>query len=335
MDCLPGKDSASGTKFTVADFFEAGREKLGLTLLSGAGAMEREIEEPILNRPGLALTGFLTDFAGKRVQVIGNSEVSYLNSLAPEERRSKVRDFLQRSPVISIFTNGARPPDEELAMADEYGVVSFSTPMLTRFFTHQAFFVLDRLSAPRTTIYGTMIEVAGLGVLFEGAPGLGKSETALGLIKRGCALVADDLTCLRKDSSRDCIFASASASTVGYIEIRGIGLINVPRIFGVNSMRGEKRLDLVITFKPLEEVREIVDRVEPSLEPKRILGVDIPNILLPVSEGRDLVNLVETAVQQHKLNLQGHSSANDLTKRLKDRFMKSAAGRRQAAGGSG
>ncbi len=320
MDRLPGKANVHGTKFTVADFYKAGREKLCLDILSGAGAMEQEIEEPTINRPGLALTGFFTDFARERVQVLGNADVSYLDSLSLEDRRSHVRDFLSRKPALVVFTNGHRPPESELRQADEFGIVTMTTPMETRFFTHQAFFVLDRLSAPRTTMYGTMIEVAGQGLLFEGAPGLGKSETALGLIKRGCALVADDLTCLRKDSSSECIFGSASASTAGYIEIRGIGLMNVPKIFGVNSLRGEKRLDLVITFKPLDEVRDIVDRVEPSLNPKNILGVKVPNILLPVSEGRDLVNLVETAVQQHKLQLEGHSSADDLTRHMKERM---------------
>ena len=186
-------------------------------------------------------------------------------------------------------------------------------------FTHHSAFVLEKLGAPRTSLYGTMIEVCGLGVLFEGDPGLGKSETALGLVKRGCALIADDLTCIRKDVANNLLFGSASDSTAGYMEIRGIGIMHVPSVFGVCAVRGEKRLQLVVSFRRLRDVKGEIDRIGQTRKVRTILGVDVPNIIIPVSEGRDLVNLVETAAMQQKLVMSGYDPVEELSERLRRR----------------
>jgi HPr kinase/phosphorylase len=191
--------------------------------------------------------------------------------------------------------------------------------MTTSAFTHHSAFVLEKLGAPTTSIYGTMVEVCGIGVLFEGDPGLGKSETALGLIKRGCALVADDLTCIRKDVGNNLLFGSASGSTAGYMEIRGIGIMHVQSVFGVSAVRGEKRLELIITFKRLDDVKGEIDRIGQTRRVKTILGVDVPNIIIPVSAGRDLVNLVETAAMQQKLVMSGYDPVFELSERLRKR----------------
>ena len=164
-----------------------------------------------------------------------------------------------------------------------------------------------------------MVEVAGLGVLIEGEPGLGKSETALGLIRRGCALVSDDLTCVRREVGKDIVYGSASDSTAGYMEIRGIGIMHVPSLFGVAAVRGEKRLELIITFRRLEDVKGEIDRIGQKRQVKKVLGVEIPNVVIPVSEGRDLVNLVETAALQEKLLLSGCDPVGELSERLRRR----------------
>lgn len=319
MKALPTGASAKGNTFTVSDFYEAGRERLRLELVAGGKSLSREIEEPIVNRPGLALTGFYEHFAWKRLQLIGKAETAYLESLDPAVRVARLRALIDRKAFCFIYTNGQKPHPDEMALADETGAVLLASPLKTRVFANQSAFVLERLAAPTTTIYGTMVEVAGLGVLFEGAPGLGKSETALGLVKRGCALVADDLTCIRKEVGNNALFASASESTAGYMEIRGIGIMHIPSIFGVNAVRSEKRLQLVITLKPLRDVRGEIDRVGQSRKARTILGVDVPNIVIPVSEGRDLVNLVETAAQQQKLILSGYDPVEALSERLRVR----------------
>ena len=319
MRNLPTRSSADGNAFTVADFYEAGRDALSLELVAGGENLGRKVEEPIVNRPGLALTGFYRHFAWERLQLLGNAEMAYLDSLDEKVRCERLRALSDHKAFVFIYTNGRRPNRAEIALAKETGAVLMSTPLKTRVFSHQSAFVLERLGAPTTSLYGTMVEVCGLGVLFEGDPGLGKSETALGLIKHGCALVADDLTCIRKEVGNNHLFGSASDSTAGFMEIRGIGIMDVARVFGVAAVRGEKRLELIITFKRLKDVQGEIDRIGQTKRVKTILGVDVPNIIIPVSEGRDLVNLVETAAMQQKLIMSGADPVDELSERLRRR----------------
>ena len=319
MKTLPVKANAKGRPVTVAGFLEAGRDTLALRLVAGGNNIDRVIEEPIVNRPGLALTGFYTHFAAGRLQLIGKGEMAYLKSLPHETRIARLKAIIDLKATCFVFTNGQQPDEAEKRLAEEMGAVILVSPLKTRLFAGLATFELEKLAAPTTSIYGTMVEVCGLGVLFEGDPGLGKSETALGLIKRGCALVADDLTCLRKAPGNNVLFGSASDSTAGYMEIRGIGIMHIPSLFGVSAVRGEKRLHLIITFKHLDEVRGDVDRIGQTRRVKRILDVDVPNIMIPVSEGRDLVNLVETAAMQQKLLMSGGDPVFDLSERLRRR----------------
>ncbi|MBP5790850.1 MAG: HPr(Ser) kinase/phosphatase [Kiritimatiellae bacterium] len=319
----PPKDCMAGTPlFTIADFIEAGRERLALEVIVGGKGLDRTIEEPIVNRPGLALTGFYENFAWKRLQVIGNSEMAFVKSMPMEERDRLFKGLLEHKARLLIYTCGRRPREVLCEMAAKKGVVILSTQMRTFEFIHVCTFILEALGSPRTSMYGTMIEVCGLGVLIEGDPGLGKSETALGLIKRGYALVADDLTCVRKNMATNELYASASPSTEGYMEIRGIGIMHVPSVFGVNALRGEKKLQLVITFRRFRDIIGEIDRIGQSRTTKNILGVDVPNITIPVSSGRDLVNLVETAALQHRLVMAGHDPVTELSRRLHDRARK-------------
>lgn len=319
MKALPTKASANGNPFTVADFYRAGREELSLTLVAGGQEMDQVIEEPIVNRPGLALTGFWDHFAWNRLQLIGNAETAYLDSLSNAERHRRVKALTDHKAFCFIFTSGHQPTADDIEIVEKAGAVLLMTPLQTSEFSHNCAFVLERLGAPSTSVYGTMVEVCGLGVMFEGDPGLGKSETALGLIKRGNALVADDLTCIRKDVGNGILYGSASESTAGFMEIRGIGIIHIPSIFGVSAVRGEKHLELVITFKRLQDVKGEIDRIGQTRRYRNILGVDVPNVIIPVSEGRDLVNLVETAAMQQKLLLSGYDPVEDLSERLRVR----------------
>ena len=319
MRSLPSIDSAAGVSFTVADFVEAGRERLQLRVIVGGKGLERTIQEPVVYRPGLALTGFFENYAWRRLQLIGNAESAYIQSLGDEAWQQRFKTLLEHKAHIFVYTDGHLPGKGEIAQAEQAGAAILATSLKTRAFSRLATFILEQLGAPRTSIYGTMVEVCGLGVMFEGDPGLGKSETALGLIKHGSALIADDLTCIRKDVATNLLFGSASESTAGYMEIRGIGIMHVPSVFGINAVRGEKRLQLVITFKRLQDIRGEVDRIGQTRRTRTILGVDIPNIVIPVSEGRDLVNLVETAAQQQKLIMAGYDPVSDLSERLRKR----------------
>lgn len=320
-----------GTKtFTLDDFVSAGRERMHLEVVVGGAGLSHEVLEPMCNRPGLALTGFYGCFAWRRLQVFGQAEQAYLQSLDPEERLARVKALLDRQAYCLIFACGMDVPEGVKASAEAAGAAVLKTPLLTREFFHQSTFVLEQLRAPTARIYATTVEVAGLGVMIEGAPGLGKSETALGLVKRGNALVSDDFTCIRKDVAINALFASASEATRNYMEIRGIGIIHVPSVFGVTAVRGEKRLDLVVSLKRMEDVNGELDRSGEERQTRTILGVDVPQITIPVSAGRDLVNLIETAAQQYKLLAAGYDAVKDLDARLCARAM---AGGAQKTGG--
>ena len=256
---MAGGKEIKATMFTLRQFVEAGRERLRLDVVVGGDGLMHEVLEPMCNRPGLALTGFYGCFAWRRLQVIGRAEQAYLESLPSGESMARFKALFDRGAYCIIFANGRKIPDGLTEVAAAAGAVVMRTDLLTREFFHQSTFVLETLRAPTVRIYATTVEVAGLGVMIEGAPGLGKSETALGLVKRGNALVADDFTCIRKDVATNALFASAREATRSYMEIRGIGIINVPKVFGVTAVRGEKRLDLVVSLRRLEEVAGLVN----------------------------------------------------------------------------
>lgn len=302
--------------FTLRAFVAEGAERLRMEVVVGGDGLEHEVLEPMCNRPGLALTGFYGFFAWRRIQVIGQAEQAYLDSLAPDVRLARVKALFDRGAYCLIFACGIEVPAVLASLAESAGVVVCRTELLTRIFFHQATFVLEKLRVPKMRLYGTTVEVAGLGVMLEGAPGLGKSETALGLIKHGNALVADDLTCLRKDVAANRLFAAASPATRNYMEIRGIGIIHVPSVFGVTAVRAEKELDLVVTLKSMKETEGELDRTGEERRTRTILGVEVPQITIPVAAGRDLVNLVETAAQQYKLLAAGHDAVKALDAQL-------------------
>jgi HPr kinase/phosphorylase len=305
---------------TVGQFLKAGRDRLGLELVAGEEGLERLISEPVVNRPGLALSGFYEHFAWKRIQIVGMAEYAYLSSLPDALRAERIgKLFAMKIPCI-VFARGKRAFTEVLKESERNGVSVLRSGMVTRHFIHTATFVLEDLHAPRCKMHGTMLEVAGIGVFIEGAPGLGKSETALGLIKRGHALVADDLTQLRRDSS-GMLRGSALPTTQYHMEIRGIGIIYVPAIFGVSAVRGEKQVDLVVTLKRQGEADAELDRTGMEELRREFLGVSVPQLVIPVAPGRDLVNLVETAALEHKLRLSGFVAVEALDARIRRRHV--------------
>ncbi len=312
----PGRTHGGADVVTVDAFYERGRERLGLRLHTGGGGLTHVIEEPVLYRCGLALSGFYDFFAFRRIQLIGFAEHAYLEAM-PEPRRIAALQRLFQAGIPCVIFSGGLPAFAEISeLADRLNVPVFLTAMTTLRFTSQATLLLEHLSAPRRKVHGTMIEVAGLGVLIEGPAGIGKSETALGLIKRGHALVADDLTELRRDAD-GVVHGAAVAVTRHYMEIRGIGIIYIPALFGVAAVRGEKALDLVITLLPQKEGEHDLDRSGEQNLTRELLGVRIPQLIIPVAPGRDLVNIAETAAMEYKLKLSGHVAHRDLDEQIK------------------
>ena len=299
---------------TVERFYTDQSEALGLKLMGGAKGLKRIIREPTVNRPGLALSGFTRYFAYKRMQVMGHAEVFYLRELRQEERVARYAYlFAYRIPCI-VFSRNLRPDKEFLAAATQSGVPVFQTPLVTMKFINLATFALEMMFAPRSSELGSMVDILGVGAIIRGESGIGKSEAVLALIERGYSLVADDVVKATLVDGREVLCTSAEL-TRDHMEVRGIGIINVAAMFGVKAIRKEKSLDLIITLKPWDEVKD-VDRLGLELEFVKVLGVDIPHVIIPVRPGRDLARLIEVAAFQIKLRKSGYIAAEELNKRL-------------------
>lgn len=292
---------------TVEGFYDSHAEKLQMKLEGPRVGFHRKIREPTINRPGLALSGFYTYFAEKRVQVLGAAEHSYLKSLAPRARVRRFRALCARKIPCLVVSRGFHLDPSLLAVAAEEKIAVFRTPMITMKFINAATIALEVDFSPTVTEFGSMVDILGVGVLIRGASGIGKSECVLGLIERGYSLVADDVTRITSFEGRE-LMATAPDLTRNHMEVRGIGIINVASVFGIGSIRVEKRLDLVATLKDWQEV-EAVDRIGLDRAFYEILGLQVPHLTIPVRPGRDMARLIEVAAMDQKLKDLGENSA--------------------------
>lgn len=306
---------------TVERFYTEHASSLQMNLMAGAGGLKRIIREPTVNRPGLALAGFTRYFASKRVQVIGNAETYFLKSLSPEERARRYVGLFQHKIPCLVFCRGFSPDKAFLRAAERAGVPVFKTPLITMKFINLSTLAMEMMFAPRGTEMGSMVDILGVGVIIRGESGIGKSECVLALIERGYSLVSDDITRVTLVDGREVIGTSAEI-TRNHMEVRGIGIVNVAAMFGVKSIRREKQVDLVVTLKVWNEVPD-VDRLGMEEEYVKVLGVNIPQITIPVRPGRDLARLIEVAAFQTKLKASGYNPARELNERLIAKMTKS------------
>lgn len=301
-------------QITVEQFFEAARDVCGLEIVAGHKHMQRVIREGAINRPGLALTGFFQHFPQRRVQVIGLAENSYLKSLSSKQRTERLREVFRRRIPGVVLTRNRHALPELLECASEAKIPILKSPLITNRFINDATLVIENLAAPAIKHQGTMIALRGIGVLMEGPPGIGKSETALALIERGHSLVSDDLTLLRRDST-GAIIGSAGDMTRYHMEIRGLGIIHVPSLFGVSSMRRDMKLDLVVRLDSFDPEKQY-DRTGLISQSATILGVEIPAVTIPVAAGRDIAHVIEVAALNQKMKQLGHDAAKELDEKL-------------------
>ncbi len=303
----------------VGDFYERHGEFLKLELLGEKVGYERQILEPTINHPGLALAGFLSYFAYKRLQVLGNPEQSYLNKLTEKERIQRFSIICQRKIPCIVASRGKALTPELVKVANDHGIAVFGTPMVTMKFVNAATIRLESDFAESTTRHGCMVDFRGVGVLIMGDSGAGKSEIALGLLERGGALVADDMVIIRKFGGE--LVATTKDFSRGFIEMRGIGVINVGNIFGLGSIRRDKRLDLVITLKPHADLNN-VDRSGVNRKTYNILGQKVSHVEIPVAPGRDTTRLVAVTCLEHQLRTMGYDMAAEFNQRLLDKMSK-------------
>jgi len=299
---------------TVRQFLEAGQKPLGIDFEAGEAYIDNVILEGSLNRPGLALAGHTQYFANKRIQVLGLAELAYLKNLAPGERLKRLRQFIGAHVPCVVITRSRHAIAEMATLAEEFGVPLMRSPMITMRFINLGTLILEDLLSPEIRTHGTMVDIMGIGVLIEGEPGVGKSEAALALIERGHSLVADDMTILRRSRNGE-VVGRAVAITRYHMEIRGLGIIHVPSLFGVASMRESKRLDLIVKLVRLGPEHEL-DRTGLTPKYRNVLDESIPLITLPVAPGRDIAHVIEVAALNQKLKHLGHDAAKELDQRL-------------------
>ena len=299
---------------TVERFYTQHSGGLELKLVAGAKGLSRIIREPTVNRPGLALAGFTKYFASKRVQIIGSAESTFLKSLPAPERARRYEDLFSHKIPCVVFSRNIQPDKWFLKVAESMEVPIFNTPLITMKFINLATLALEMMFAPHGSEMGSMVDILGVGVLIRGESGIGKSECVLALIERGYSLVSDDITRVTLVDGHE-VIGTSSELTRNHMEVRGIGIINVAAMFGVRSIRQEKRVDLVVSLKAWNDVLD-VDRLGMEEEYVKILGVDIPHITIPVRPGRDIPRLVEVAAFQIKLKSSGYNPARELNDRL-------------------
>ncbi|HCC21677.1 MAG TPA: HPr(Ser) kinase/phosphatase [Verrucomicrobiales bacterium] len=308
---------------TVGEFYERHGKFLKLKLQGSAVGFDRKILEPTVNHPGLALAGFLTYFAFKRIQVLGNSEQSYLRKLSEDERVERFKEICERDIPCIVTSRGKELPHGLLEVAHQRGIAVFSTPMVTMKFVNAATLQLENEFAPSTTRHGCMVDFRGVGVLIMGESGAGKSEIAIGLLERGGALVADDMVILRQVGGE--LEASTKDFSRGFIEMRGVGIINVANVFGLGSIRPCKRLDLVIKLKPHSDLNN-VDRLGVNRKTYRILDHEVTLVEIPVAPGRDTTRLVAITCLEHQLRSVGYDMAAEFNQRLLDKMSSESTG---------
>jgi len=303
---------------SVEHFYTQHAARLQLKLVAGQEGMGRLIREGAVNRLGMALTGFIKYFAFRRVQLIGKSEISYFQSLDSETRQARIRDILDKKIPCIVFSRDNRPPAIILKEAQKAKVPVFISPIPTPRLVNLITLCLEEDFAPSTSEHGSMVDIMGVGVLIRGESGVGKSECALWLVERGYSLVADDITRLRLLEGRE-LMATSAEVTRTFMEVRGIGIINVAAIFGGRAIRTEKRLDLVVTLEEWDKVEEI-ERTGLDQQFYEILGLKIPHVRIPIRPGRDLAGLVQVAALDQKMKTMGQFSALEFNEKLMSRL---------------
>ena len=303
---------------SVEHFYNQHAARLQLKLVVGEEGMGRLIREGAVNRLGMALTGFIKYFAFRRIQLIGKSEVSYFQSLDAPTRQARIRAILDRKIPCIVFSRYNRPPAVILKEAQRAKVPIFISPIPTPRLVNLITLCLEEDFAPSTSEHGSMVDIMGVGVLIRGESGVGKSECALGLVERGYSLVADDITRLRLLEGRE-LMATSAEVTRTFMEVRGIGIINVAAIFGGRAIRTEKRLDLVVTLEEWDKVEEI-ERTGLDQQFYEILGLKIPHVRIPIRPGRDLAGLVQVAALDQKMKTMGQFSALEFNEKLMSRL---------------
>ena len=284
------------------------------TIYLPAGQKELKVTSSDVDRPGLNLAGYFDYFDNDRIQIFGRAEYGYLNGMKVELRKERLEELFQKRPPAVIITRNLDVYPEMKEYAQTYQIPVLRTTESTSSFLSSLISFLNVELAPRITRHGVLVEVYGEGVLLLGESGVGKSETAVELVKRGHRLVADDAVEIRRVSNRTLVGASPE-NIRHFLELRGIGIINARRIFGMGSIKVTEKIDLVIQLEPWNPDK-LYDRMGMENEHLSILGLKIPSLTIPIKPGRNLAIIIEVAAMNHRQKKMGYNAAEELLQKL-------------------
>ena len=302
-------------EYTVKEFFEENSEEFNLEAMTDNLVGPIPITGEDIHRPAFALTGFMENFLHKRIQIIGETELLYLESLSEEQVTDAVaRLFSQPLPCI-IVSKGLDVPKQLLDLTVKHGVPLLRTAMQTTEFIHELTGHLELIFAPRTLIHGSLVDVYGVGLLFSGRSAIGKSEIALDLVERGHRLVADDVVETFKHG--DAILGRGREHLKHYMEIRGVGIINVMDVFGIRAVRIQKRVEVVVQLEDWDPSKDW-DRHGLDEHYTDILGIEVRQVVIPIYPGKNITVIAETIALNHMLKIYGIDAAKRLDQQLLD-----------------
>jgi len=303
---------------TVGDFIEKTKENLKVQLVAGEDGLERTIAIPDINRPGLALAGYLDFFAFDRIQVMGLTEINYMKQLEPATMKERLQRIFKYEIPCFIVTRGLTAPSKFLELANQASVPVLRSLLTTTKVVSKIIVFLDNQFAPETNLHGVLVDVYGVGVMIMGRAGVGKSECALELIERGHRLVADDVVFIRRRGDRF-LYGEGSTLLQHHMEIRGVGIFDVKNIFGVGAIRNTKRISLIVELEDWDPSKEY-DRTGITEDSHTVLEVKLPKITVPVRPGRNMAIIVEVAALNHRLKEMGFDSEELLGEQLSQAF---------------
>ena len=288
----------------LRDFLERPDDPLQLEALTGAVGLDRSVPDPEVASPGLALAGYTGRFAPQRLHVLGETEIMYLGSLPAAERHRLLANLFSFDLPCLFVTKGLEVPSELLDLAREKGVPILRSRLKTAEFYRRIKPLVEEAFAPRTTLHGSLADVYGVGLLFIGRSGIGKSECVLDLVERGHRLVADDVVQVTRRGTE--ILMGRGHELAGHhMEIRGIGLIDVQALFGIRAVRQQKRIEVVVQLEDWETARDTTERTGLAHQTTEVLGVHIPKVVVPLNPGKNITVVSEVVAMMHLLRYAG------------------------------
>ncbi len=306
-------------RLTVGTLYERMKDALELEVLGSATGLEREITSPEASSPGLVLAGYINRFPYQRIQVLGETEVTYLQSLDEAARAAHLAQFFGFPIPCAFVTKGLEPPEPLMRLAEEAGVTVLRSRLKTaEFYRLIKPFLADQF-APSTTLHGSLADVYGVGVFFMGKSGIGKSECVLDLVERGHRLVADDLVFVSRRGN-DVLIGRGHELQRHFMEIRGVGLLDIPAIFGIHAVRQQKRLEVVVVLEEWD-ANATIDRTGLDVQTMDILGVQVPKITVHLNPGKNITVIGEVIAMNHLLRYyRGYDAATAFNERLMGRM---------------